>query len=207
MTHQTRESWLSAAVVHITPWLETAGKPITVPVRIAMGFPSTRPLAATRRGIGECWDPECSADGSAEILISPLLIDPVEILGVVLHELAHAALGHKVGHKGPFKRLVASLGLEGKATATTVGADLAARLAGVLEELGPLPHAALSPRMKEKKKQTTRQLKCACPGCGYLARVARAWLDKGAPICPTCAVALVCQEGQDDGEQEKGDEP
>ena len=59
--------------------------------------------------------------------------------------------------------------------------------------------------MKEKKKQTTRQLKCACPTCGYLARVAKKWLDVGAPICPTDGVALVCEDGQDGGEQEKGD--
>ena len=35
------------------------------------------------------------------------------------------------------------------------------------------------------KKQSTRLLKCECPTCGYIARVAWKWLeDKGAPHCP-----------------------
>jgi hypothetical protein len=198
MTHLTREAWLAAAVQELRPWLAEAGKPVDAHVRIAMGFPSVRPLAASRRSIGECWDVTCSSDGSAEILISPLLIDPTEILGVVLHELSHAALGTKVGHRGPFKRLVQALGLVGKVTATEVGDELCERLEPVLIRLGDLPHARLDPKMKEPKKQTTRQLKCACPLCGYLVRVARSWLAIGAPICPTDHEPLVCVEGQDE---------
>lgn len=32
--------------------------------------------------------------------------------------------------------------------------------------------------------KTTRLRKCACPGCGYVARISRSWLQHGLPGCP-----------------------
>jgi hypothetical protein len=37
----------------------------------------------------------------------------------------------------------------------------------------------------------SRMYKVACPQCGYVARVARGWLAKGAPICPVDTIAMV----------------
>jgi hypothetical protein len=36
-----------------------------------------------------------------------------------------------------------------------------------------------------RKKQVARLIKCECAECGYVARVARQWIDdQGAPHCP-----------------------
>lgn len=42
----------------------------------------------------------------------------------------------------------------------------------------------------EPRRQTCRLLKVECK-CGYVARTTRKWLDRGAPICPTCNVSMV----------------
>jgi hypothetical protein len=51
----------------------------------------------------------------------------------------------------------------------------------ILDAIGPYPHAMTNGR----KKQVARLIKCECPECSYVARVARQWLDdQGAPHCP-----------------------
>ena len=74
-------------------------------------------------------------------------------------------------------------------TATNESEAFKQRLAPILAELGDYPHAKLD--ASNRKKQTTRLIKTECPRCGYTARVARKWLDVGAPICPTDNVQMV----------------
>lgn len=189
--HETREAWLTAAGEGFKSWFIAADKPLIVPIRLSMGFPSSRALSRTKRTIGECWGTASSTSGHAEILISPLLDDPMEILGVVAHEMGHAILGPKVGHKAPFAKLMKSLGLVGKATATTPGPEFITRAGDLLETLGSLPHSRLDPAMRPVKKDGIRQLKCECDECGYVARTSRKWLDIGGPPwCPTCHIAM-----------------
>lgn len=197
---ETREAWLRAAAADVAPWLADAGHPVLSPYRVAIGFPSTRALATRKRTIGECWSVETSADKTAEIFISPLLGDEVEIVATLVHELGHVALGSRVGHKAPFPKLMRALDLEGKATATFAGDAFKQRVAPILRALGPLPHAKLTPMIKIKK-QTTRMLKCECETCGYTARVSKKWIDLGAPWCPVDRIALTCQ-GLEEGEEE-----
>ena len=195
MLYSTREEWLNAASHGLGPLFTSLGRGIVVPIRISMGFPSSRALSLKKRTIGECWAVEASADGSAQIMISPLLDDRLEILGVVAHELGHAVLGHKVGHRAPFGRLMKDLGLEGKATATTPGPLFEERTAQLLHDLGPLPHVRLDPNLRLKKKDTIRQLKGWCEGCGYVARTSQKWLDAGGPpICPTCRETMMTED-------------
>jgi Peptidase family M48 len=186
-----------AAVEALRPLLAGAGSALVVPVRVTIGFPSRGALAVKRRRIGECWATSASANGTAEVLITPLLDDPLEVVAVLAHELGHAALGHKVGHRKPFARLMAKLGLEGPATATVPGDAFRTWATPVLRALGPLPHARLSALVKEGKRKpdSCRQLKVTCPTCGYLCRVTKKWLaDAGAPLCPTDGVALEEEE-------------
>jgi len=49
-------------------------------------------------------------------------------------------------------------------------------------------------RVKEKKKDNARLLKCECVTCGYISRVARKWIrDVGPPLCPDHG-AMICEE-------------
>ena len=197
--HTTREAWLTAAYAGLAPWFVDVGKPITSPVRLAMGFPSSRALSLKKRTIGECWSIDASSDGHAEILISPFLDDPMEILGVVAHELGHAVLGGKVGHRAPFAKLMKELGLDGKATATYPGDMFKVHAEPLLETLGQLPHSKLNPNARPKKKDGIRQLKCECGTCGYIARTTKKWLDLGGPpLCPIDVTTMTCEGFEDD---------
>jgi hypothetical protein len=198
--YKTREAWLTSAVAQLAPQFASLGSPLP-PTRVSVGWPGGRNPAST---IGQCWAPSAASDGVQQIFISPMLIDPPDVLAVLTHELCHAADGCEHGHKGLFARLARGIGLEGKLTATHAGDDLKARLNTLSTELGAYPHAAISlrsrgasPRVPGKPEdpttpdrahppQTTRMIKCACPMCGYTARTTRKWLDAaGAPICPT----------------------
>jgi hypothetical protein len=161
------------------------GHPIPERVRIGVGFPSVRGIASRNQRIGECWSNERSGDDHHEIIISPVIADGMRVAGILTHELIHAAVGVVHGHKGPFRAMAHGLGLEGKMTATTEG-DAFKRLADpILDAIGPYPHAELHAMTNGRKKQVARLIKCECAECGYVARVARQWLDdQGAPHCP-----------------------
>ena len=193
-----REAYLTALVEQVRPRFFALGAPFPESLHLSVGFPSKGGLARKARRIGECWDASASADGQRHIFISPLLVDPVEVGATLVHELAHAALPDGVGHTKPFAGLAQALGLEGKPTATTAGADLRSQLLSLTSALGPYPHAGLSHLvLGGDKPQTTRMLKTVCPepGCGYTVRLSRQWLDLGAPLCPIHTLSMLGPEG------------
>jgi hypothetical protein len=182
-TPLNREHWLELLVQRLKPMFTEADLALP-PVHISTGWPSRNALGLGKRRIGECWPPQSSASGHSHIFISPLLVDPVKVAGVVVHELIHAVYP-EAGHKGPFKRAMGKVGLVGKPTATEEGTELVERLRGdILPALGDYPHAALSFVGKDKR-QKCRQLKVTCGACGYTARTTAKWLEQsGPPLCP-----------------------
>ena len=185
--YNTREQWLAAAVQLLATQFKTVGYKVPK-VRVTCGWPSSRGIAAKNPAIGECWDAKAASDKVHQIFISPRLRKPVEPYGVLptlAHEIAHAVVGLKEKHNKVFGKCVRAIGLEGKLTATTGGADFLKLSTGLVKKLGDYPHAQLNPRYRPTKKQTTRLVKCECGDCGYNARVTRKWLDEsGAPLCP-----------------------
>lgn len=178
----TREEWLIAATHRLRDgmFLEQG---ITVPptVRVSVSFPGG---GSARKRIGEAWHPKSSADNIPQVFISPTLADPILVLDVLVHELIHTAYPD-AGHKKPFKDAMKKLGLTGKPTATVAGPELRGKLECLNTELGPYPHAAI--KLSDRKKQTTRLIKCECPYCGYVVRTTHKWIEEmGAPLCP-CA--------------------
>jgi len=191
---ETREAWLEAAVTALRPRYATHHIPLPDRVRVSVGWPGGR---KRKNVIGECWVGEAARDGLVQIFVSPVIDDPVTALAVLCHELVHAAGAH--GHRRPFTTYAAAVGLHAPWTATTPGPDLTAALTALTTDLGPFPHAALQPATQERK-QTTRMVKCECPGCGYTVRTTLKWLDLGAPICPACQVPMTADGAPaDDG--------
>ena len=140
-----------------------------------------------RKVLGQCHAPESSADGTTELLIAISRDEPVEILATLAHELVHASVGVRVGHKGIFVKGVRALGLDGKATATIAGERFRDLTVPILNRLGAFPHAALNHFgiHSGPKKQGTRLLKAECLTCGEVARVSSKWIrDPGPPHCP-----------------------
>ena len=179
MNYNTREEWLTALVEKLAPLFVAQNYELPA-IRVSCSWPSRLP----RKRIGECWQARASKDGSSQIFISPTLDDGVRVADVMVHELLHAVLPDDVRHKGPFRQGMKALGLEGKPTATTAGPELKERLNIICSDLGKYPHAALSLDL-QMKKQTTRLVKLECPGCGYIIRTTRTWIDDaGVPTCP-----------------------
>lgn len=186
-----RETWLHAAIERMRPWFEELGIELP-PVKVSVSFPAT---GWKGRAIGECH--YAASDGVPQLLVHPSIVEPHEVLAIVLHELVHAALGPGKGHGPEFRRLATSLGLTGKMTATVASEELEWSLRRLGKGLGAFPHASLvGGRAGGRKTQSTRMIKVMCsenPICptledgGYTIRTTRKWLDLyGAPKCPRC---------------------
>lgn len=181
-TYQHREPWLHALADALRPVFAGHGAAVPANIRISCGFPSRRAVSANSRSIGQCWASTASRDGTVEIMVSPVIEDPARVAGVLTHELVHAAVGIKAGHRAPFARLARALGLEGPMTATTEGEAFKQLVAPLLDAVGPYPHAALD--ASSRPKQSTRLIKVQCFECGYTVRITQKWLAHGAPLCP-----------------------
>ena len=208
-SHNTRESWLRSATNELRPYFKSIDYPLPDNMRFSIGFPSTG-----RRGnrIGECWHCSTSEDGNYELLIRPDIADPVEVLGVLVHELAHSVLPIDAGHGKLYRDAAIKIGLEGKMRQAMPGQLLRARLAELADSLGPLPHARLNiDRGRDNegpadrpKKQGTRMLKAECPECAktdepYIARIAAGPArKKGPPVCPLHHVAMTVEWPEDE---------
>ncbi len=189
---QTREQWLELAVLKLRPLFDEID--VTLPaVRVSVGWPSRGGGGTKKKVIGQCWKASVASDNVSQLFISPVLgsdgrdaVEMIKMLGVLVHELIHAADDCESGHKGAFAKMAKAIGLTGKMTATTVGEELAGRLGYILAELGPYPHAALNPFQMEQQrpKQTTRMLKLECPQDGYIVRTTKKWIEMGLPKCP-----------------------
>lgn len=182
---KTRDEWLAAAVADLRSDFKKAGAPLPKQVRVSVGFPSQGARPSAKQRIGECWDGNGIGDKITQIYISPVLDDPATALGILVHELVHAAVGNACGHKGPFRKVALKVGLEGKMTSTSEGPELTARLKALARKIGKFPHSKLN--LQGRKKQTTRMLKSECVGCEFIVRLSQKMIDlHGHPICPSC---------------------
>jgi hypothetical protein len=117
------------------------GYPLPDHIRFAIAFPSTG-----RKGnrVGECWHSSTSSDDHYEIIIRADLSEPVEVLGVLVHELVHAVVPVEAKHGKLYRAAAIKIGLEGKMIHALPGILLRNRLAELAVNLGPLPHARLN---------------------------------------------------------------
>lgn len=182
----TREEWLlSISKLFVLPRIKKAGGKTDYKYRVSVGFPKGR-RGTRAKTIGQCWDPTVSADGTAEIFISPEL-DAYAAVATLVHEHVHASVGLKAGHKGEFRKLGIAIGLTGKMASSTESEELAADIKRIIIKVGDYPHAILTPS-STTAVQTTRMLKCSCEACGYTVRTSAKWLAVSVPVCPdpTC---------------------
>jgi hypothetical protein len=177
-----RQEWIEGAAKALRVWFRGKGHDVPDDLRVSIGWPKGQHGRGT--AIGQCWDNVVSSDKHFEVFISPALKDGVLIFATMAHELVHACVGIKAGHKSAFKEVALAIGLEGKMTATTPGPELVEQAQRFVKDFGPYPAGSLNPL--KMKKQSTRLLKCECGECGYVARVTAKWIeDRGAPYCGT----------------------
>ena len=179
----TREEWLNAAVAELRPMFDLYAASIPQKVRVTCGFP----LDAKRsKAIGQCFSDANSADRNFEILISPVLDDPLRVFDVLTHELIHSLAGC-MNHGAAFQMHCDNLhlipnGLGKQGYKSTVSGTKFVEVFGeIIRSLGDYPHAALS--YADKKVQRTRMLKAECPSCKYTIRLTAKWAAMGLPTC------------------------
>lgn len=202
-----RETWLNELAALMAPRFADLGHPLP-PFRVSVGFVSTG-MGGDR--IGECWDKTASADRKFEIFIRPDASGSKKVAFILAHELIHAAVGLKEGHKGNFAKVALALGFPRPLThAGAMTEEMLSWLEPMLAQLGEIPHAPLTwrkgkvergaggvtptdgdgeegeegPTSSAPKKQSTRLHKVACAECGYTVRVTAKWLEIGPPHCP-----------------------
>jgi hypothetical protein len=176
--HDTREEWLAAAIEELKPILEEAGAPAFLTPLVSIGIPSSRGMASKKQSIGECWPDKTTEAGRCTIFISPFL-DPntetLKILGVLLHELCHAAVGCKAGHGTAFSRIMQIMGFVKPWTVANTppeGSELEAKLKKIADKLGPFPHHKLKLTDRPTEKAETRMKKFVCNKCSQVIRAA-----------------------------------
>lgn len=198
---KTREEWLTFVSNELRPHFARVKAPIPLKVRFALGFTSA---GYRSKAIGECWSTTASGDGCAEIFIKPDQDNAVKVAGILAHELVHAAVGVKEGHKGRFRTVCKAMGFEGKMTQALPGKTMQREIMDpIVKQAGPLPHKKMS-FSSAKKKQTTRLLKCECTECGYVARVTAKWVViAGAPFCGVKKHGRMVCDDFEDGEGEE----
>lgn len=187
-----REYWLSQAVGFLADHMAAAGLwlPATG-VRVSCGWPSQGGLSSSGRVvIGQCFSPQLCRDGKAQIFVSPRIEDSVQVLGVLLHELVHAAVGNQYGHRKQFSQAARRVGLAGPPTATVVSDALRPVLLGFVERVGPYPHAALQPAPKVKTGSRLRLYECQCSP-PFKVRIAS---DVFAAHCERCGARFTKAE-------------
>lgn len=197
----TREEWLAAFIENARPVFIAAGVPIPERLRVGVGF-----AFASRKAIGQCWTDEASSDAHFETIVSPVHDTGVAAADTLTHELVHAAVGTRHGHKRPFQALCEKVGLRklgGKWECAGGEGNPAwhAWADPIIEALGPYPGARLNADLI-RKKQSTRLLKVTCSACDFVARVSA----KQAPKCVRCpddeCEGFLSVAGMDGGEGE-----
>ena len=199
MEHITREQWLLHAVAVCADRFAARDKPIELPkVNVSCSWPGG---GSPAKRIGECWARAASAAGVNEIFISPKLEDPVKVVQILVHELAHAVDDCRSNHKAGFTAIARSMGCVGKPTQMQPSEAWAQEVAAeVIARFGAFPHRKLDKSLSGQKKQTARMIKCECGSCGAVWRMAKKHIDAAehGMWCP------VCGEVQHHGEE--GDE-
>jgi len=188
-TTLTRENWLNSASELI---LDTIILPLTTlsrPLyRVSVGWP-VGSRGSKNAAIGQCFNKASSKDLHNEIFIIPSIDDSLRVLDVLTHELIHAVDDCESGHRGTFAKLARQVGLEGKLTATVAGEQLAERLNTIIDDLGPIPHAALSTATRKKQKTRNIKVECITEGCDFKFNTSRAQIDNMTTFTCNC-----CQE-------------
>ncbi len=184
MKHDTREAWLKAATALLDKeFFEGRGYKLPEKIQVAVGFPYR-----ASKAIGQCFSPDVTTDETTHIFICPSMGDALQVLATHLHELIHAAVGIKEGHRGLFAKLAREFGLQGKLTATYAeeGSELWTRLCNIQAELGPCPHSAMKKTQRPRGQAQGGWVRMFSPdNPAYKALVSPKMLEEfGPPMDP-----------------------
>ncbi len=79
---ENREQWLEQGVRRLKPLVEEHTDLIVGSIKVSCGWPSRHALSKDA-ATGEYWPAELADKENAHIFISPIICDPVEVLGML----------------------------------------------------------------------------------------------------------------------------
>ena len=150
-----REAWLEQAVILLREYMASCSVYLYSYPRASCGFPSRGGEGRTVRTVGQCFSPKVCRDGRSQIFISPVVSGSIEVLGILLHELIHAAAGVEHKHGKVFSQAAKRVGLVRPWRATTIGETLRPVFDRFVTLLGPYPHAAI--QLEATQRATSRE--------------------------------------------------
>ena len=199
MKYPTREAWLQAAISLLRPKFKGIAE-VPKEVEALVSWPKGSQTAQGQH-FAKAW-----TNGKASyVTVSPVLLDAVEVLGVLLHELIHAALP-EAKHGKEFKDASTKLGLVGKAQSNTPGDQLKVELAKLVQQLGPYPHiqmrdSMLVKKVKEPGEKRLVRLVCSSGEKYTVYMSTKMFEESGAPISPINHKPLI-EAGQEEADEE-----
>lgn len=148
-----RETWLNEMAALMSPRFEQLGHPLPA-FRVSIGF--------TSQGIGgsangECWDKRTTADERYTILIHPAEASSMAIAAILAHELNHAAVGLREGHKGKFAVMMKAMGFERPFTCSKPGPEFVEWVQPLIDKLGDIPHSPLVVRQAQTRVKLVKR--------------------------------------------------
>lgn len=206
---ETAYDVIRAELLHEAPARDT--------VALAFSFPITGGRAVKKLRLGECHylKPEDLDQSTVQnppayekhlLAIHPIVWakGDLEVLATLAHEMAHASLPFKVGHRAPFKRLAYRMGLVGPATATFAGDPFKAWVDGARAKLPTYPGGVSLDLFKRKKQASRLRLWiCACVPKPVKVRVAS---DEFTARCNECLEDFTMVEPEEKDDSEKGED-
>ena len=103
-----REAWLTKAVTKIEV---SVFWPLELKMPEKWAVTCGWSKGASTKAIGVCVDPVCSKDGTTHLFVVPTQEHGLSVLGTLVHEMVHAIIGVKEGHRRPFVDLIKKLGM------------------------------------------------------------------------------------------------
>ena len=195
----TREEWLIKAIEMIDDEIFNGnlGSKETK-YQVSMGW------TKSARALGETIYPYDGEDVSIDDFF-PVTIhvrcdikDPVQILGVLVHECIHAFMNIK-GHGKDFKHEAMRVGFETPITRYHPSPELVSTCENIYKKLGEFPGKAVYIHKVEKEKKTNTVI-FFCPECGFEVKTNKKMFEKhgqGIPTCPCGAkMGIACDNDE-----------
>lgn len=195
----TREEWLIKAIEMIDDEIFNGnlGSKETK-YQVSMGW------TKSARALGETIYPYDGEDVSIDDFF-PVTIhvrcdikDPVQILGVLVHECIHAFMNIK-GHGKDFKHEAMRVGFETPITRYHPSPALVSTCENIYKKLGEFPGKAVHIHKVEKEKKTNTVI-FFCPECGFEVKTNKKMFEKhgqGIPTCPCGAkMGIACDNDE-----------
>jgi hypothetical protein len=177
-----RELWLTKATKLLRFQWSRFGIAVPVDVKVTCGFPGG---GSPRRRIGECWPRARSGAKVNEVMISPVLEAPLDVIDVLGHELLHAVDDCASGHGPAFTKNSKTVGYSGGKHSKITTPEALALAQVVLEKIGVYPHAKVQLTAKKAKDSTgLHKLECGCGNVAYMT--SKKIADFGFPVCGDC---------------------